>query len=79
MTLKGQDGKYTDIDGATCMLDVARMMDVACVLRPVFVGAGAGIEEDDRGEAGVDVGGAGGTGESAMGEADRVLDSAGGV
>jgi hypothetical protein len=75
MTLKGHDGKYKDIDGAAGILDVAGMMDAACVLRPVSVGAG--IEEDDWGEAGVVVDGAGGAGESAMGE--RVLDSAGGV
>ncbi len=47
MTLKGQDGIYTDIDGAAGMLDVAGMMDAACVWRPVSLGAGAGIEEDD--------------------------------
>jgi hypothetical protein len=63
------------------------------VLRPVSVGAGAGREED-LGDAGVDeggeggaaeggaaggIGGGGGTGESAVREAGRALDSAGGV
>ncbi len=71
MTLKGHD----DIDGAAGILGVAGMTDAACVLRPVSVGAG--IEEDDWGEAGVIVDGAGGAGESAIGE--RVLNSAGGV
>ncbi len=77
MTLKGHDGRYNNIDGAAGILGVAGMTDAACVLRPVSVGAGARIEEDDWGEAGVVVDGADGAGESAMGE--RVLDSAGGV
>ncbi len=59
MTLKGHDGKYKDIDGAAGILEVAGMTDAACVLRPVSVGAGAGIEDDDWGEAGDVVDGAG--------------------
>ncbi len=59
-------------------MDAAGMMDAAWVLRPVSVDAVAGRRED-WGEAGVDIGGAGGAGESAVGEADRVVDSAGGV
>ncbi len=40
-------GKYKDIDGAAGILEVAGMTYAACVLRPVSVGAGAGIEGDD--------------------------------
>ncbi len=46
MTLKGHDSKYKDIGGAAGILEVAGMTDAACVLRPVSVGAGAGIEAD---------------------------------
>ncbi len=46
MTLKGHDGKYKDIGGAAGILEVAGTTDAACVLRPVSVGAGAGIEGD---------------------------------
>ncbi len=75
MTLKGHVGKYKDIGGAAGILQVAGMTDAACVLRPVSVGADAGIEGDGRGED-EDVA-PGVAGESAVGE--RGLDSAGGV
>jgi hypothetical protein len=75
MTLKGHVGKYKDIGGAAGILEIAGMTDAACVLRPVSVGAGAGIEGDGRDED-EDVA-PGVAGESAVGE--RGLDSAGGV